>query len=359
MKRKLVKLLITGAMSVMLISSSVSVFARDMQMNNPEVEKVLNVADGITVPQSVFSFTIEKNTVDGPDLHIADVTISEGAENDSDAKIFGYGSILNSQDKVLSVADFPHAGVYQYTISEVNKGDYTSDIDNDTITYDSRSYTFSINVVNTAAGGLEIASMVIKDNSVKSDEPADGKVTSLTFNNTYEKTSSLYIEKQTVGNYADRTKDFDFTITMTAPATSDVTEFTGKIGEETVRLQSGVQGTFKLHDDERLVFDNLPAGTTYVVSEVGAQDGYMASVAVVENGGGAVERDAENDQDGIASSDTTNLIGEGTNSVVFTNTLEDNPATGIIINNLPIVVSVGVLAGGVVLYAIARRKVTK
>lgn len=69
--------------------------------------------------------------------------------------------------------------------------------------------------------------------------------------------------------------------------------------------------------------------------------------------------DAENDQDGIASSDTTNLVGEGTNSVVFTNTLEDNPATGIIMNNLPIVVSVGVLAGGVVLYAIARRKVTK
>lgn len=357
MNKKIKSILLCSCMVISLLSSTICVSAKDMSVDNPEVEKVLSVADGITVPNSTFSFTVQKNTTDGPDIHVANITIAEGTENDTSDKIYAYGSILNSDDEVLSATDFPHAGVYEYVISEVNGGDYTPDISNDAITYDTKSYKFSVNVINSGASDLEIASMVIKDMSAQGDD----KATSITFNNKYEKTSSLSVSKNVIGNYADRTKDFDFQITITSPSTSSISEFTGKIGDEDVVLTSGVQGTFRLHHGESLVFDSLPTGSTFVVSEVGATDGYMAKATVVENGASPVVISADADSDGVssASSGDTNLVGENTNSVLFENTLEDNPATGIVMNNLPYILIVAVIGAGLIVYLVARRKIVK
>ena len=106
---------------------------------------------------------------------------------------------------------------------------------------------------------------------------------------------------------------------------------------------SNTPATFKLHDREQLVFNDLPAGTRYVVSEIGAEDGYTPSIQVTENGvQGEVIQGNEKDTVSSASDGSSNLVGENENKVVFTNTFNDTPITGLILNALPFAILIGI-----------------
>lgn len=109
------------------------------------------------------------------------------------------------------------------------------------------------------------------------------------------------------------------------------------------------------------MFEDIPAGTEFVVSEVGSADTYMASVTVEENGVRS-EYSAERDEDGIASngtSDEYNIAGENNNYVVFLNTCETTPVTGIITDNIPFIVIGVAIIGGICIYAVVKRKLAK
>ena len=116
--------------------------------------------------------------------------------------------------------------------------------------------------------------------------------------------------------------------------------------------------TFTLKDGESLTFDGIPAGTRYVVTEAGTS-GFTPSVVVMEDGTRTTNTSAGEGQSlATASQGSTNLAGDnGENSASFTNNWDDTPATGIIINNLPLIaVAVAAVLAAVVLFAVNRRR---
>lgn len=182
------------------------------------------------------------------------------------------------------------------------------------MTYDTGIYDLKVYVSNEVDGTLKVQSMTAEKGGTKQDE--------LSFINTYRKDCSLEISKTTTGSMADKTKDFDFTIKFERSATENdaVDSYTGKIGNNEKSFKVGEETNFKLHDGEKLVFDSLPAGTRYVVKDAAVEDGYTPSIKVVENGV-MTTNTTVSEREGIASAENgTNLVGENTNSVAFTNT---------------------------------------
>ena len=225
------------------------------------------------------------------------------------------------------------------------------------MTYDTKTYTVNVYVVNDG-DGLKVDSITAND--------GETKVSDMSFDNTYVKDSSLTIEKKVTGAQADKTKHFNFTINMTKASTDTRASYTGTIvkGDKCKETHQNVVLTFdnngkatanvELCDGDTITFDNIAAGTRYTVTEAGATDGYTPSVAVVENGATAVQTNATSEADGITADNK--LIGEKTNSVVFTNAYADTPITGVIINNLPYVVLVAAAVCALVALVLINRR---
>ena len=336
------KMVLIGLTCLMTVGMQMDVFADDTD-KVPTVEKVckhFEMAEGIAAPEVTFSFIAEKVTTDAPDATIGTLTYSN-----ADTTTVENGLSSFDKEAEITFGTFPHAGLYEYTISETAGT-------GDGITYDTASYNLNVYVVNNDDGSLEVKSITAEKDGEKQNE--------LSFTNTYRKNSNLTISKKTEGEYADKTKDFDFTIEFEKAATEsdEVDVYTGKIGDETVDCKVGEETTFKLHDGESLVFNALPAGTRYVVSEVAAKDGYTPQIKVVENGKLTLERSVSEDN-GISSAETeTNLVGENENKVEFTNTYQDIALTGIVLNNWPFIILI-ILAIGALLLSKGIKAVNK
>ena len=334
------KMVLIGLTCLMTAGMQADVFAEDAVPTVKKVCKHFVMAEGIAAPEVTFSFIAEKVTTDAPDATIGTLTYSN-----ADTTTVENG--LSSFDKEAEIIfdTFPHAGLYEYTVSE------TAGIENNGITYDMASYNLRVYVVNNEDGSLEVRSITAEKDGEKQNE--------LSFTNTYRKNSSLTISKKTEGEYADKTKDFDFTIRFEKAVTEANNEaiYTGKIGEETVQCKIGEETAFKLHDGESLVFECLPAGTRYVVSEVAAEDGYTPSIEVVENGVQTLQTTVSEDK-GISSAETGSLVGENSNEVVFTNTYQDIAVTGIVLNNWPFIILI-ILAIGAMLLSKGIKSVNK
>lgn len=343
MKKKRIGILLMVA--VMMFGMQTFAYADDavpsIDVENAKVTKHLEMAEGITVPDTTVSFDINKITSDAPNAEIEGITYSNTDEKGE----LNQGKYTISKDAEISFGVFSHAGMYEYTVTE-ESGTAEG------MTYSSESYKLRVYVVNLADGKLDIQSMTA--------EKDGGKQENILFTNTYVKDGSLTISKDTVGNLADKTKDFSFQIEFIKSATESdaVTSYTGNIGDESVVCNIGKKTTFSLHDGESLVFNNLPAGTRYIVTEEGAADGYVPTVNVVENGVSTVNNKSAADNQSLSSADgnESNLVGEGENTVTYTNTYEDSPVTGVMLENLPYILIAGMAVLAIVLLAVLKGK---
>lgn len=345
-KKILTTLLLSG---IIMMGMTTAAFAKDVPTVGTGTEdsgakvsitKNLELAEGITIPTATFKFTAEKITTDAPNATIKPINYSN---SDSKGDLEG-GKYTISKDSEIEFGKFPHAGLYQYNVTETNE-------DMEGIIYSTTTYKINVYVANKDNGDTYIKTITAEDQGTKKDK--------ILFTNTYVKNNaSLIIEKKTVGDLADKTKDFEFTINLIKSAT--VTEnnptYTGMIGDEEVSVTVGTPTTFKLHDGENLVFSNIPAGTRYVVTEKGVADGYVASVQVTENNvqGSLIKGDDENNLS--SSADGNNLIGEGTNKVEFINKYNEVPITGVIMNNLPFILLIGVAVLGFGSLAVVKKR---
>lgn len=344
MKFKKFKTAAAAGLMVAVMCMGTVVSAADIPTVNAEIQKDFQIAEGITVPDITFTFTFERKESDAPEIEDKTVTYSS---ND------GVTSGISSKTvaDIFSGVTFPHAGVYTYTVKETAGA---TSVENGTVTYDGSVYTVRVYVKNTENGGLAIDQITAaKSGAAGTEEKQDA----IKFVNKFEKTTSLTVAKHTEGALADKTKAFTFKVTFTKPATYDGSTFVS--GNDTYTF--GREYTFTLADGGQKVFSNLPAGTRYVVTEVEAADGYAPSVTVVENGTQTVTNKTAADADSLATAETgkTNLAGEGTNTVTFTNTYKDVPITGIIMNNLPFVILILAAAAGLVGYLVIRRRVAR
>lgn len=332
-KKKIGALVLAGTMMFSMGTSTLAAEIPTVDNNGKaSITKDFVMAEGITTPASTFKFTATSTTDGAPVATISDITFA-----DTDNGTLSDGKTTVSKDSAITFdEDFPHAGEYVYTVTETRET-------TEGVEYSTDTYTLRVYVKNSDNGP------VIRDMTAEretSNGTDTNKVSEMKFTNTYRKNASLEITKHTEGELADKTKDFEFTITITPSKTEkNPDSYTGKIGKEPVTVKANQETIFQLHDGETLRFDSLPAGTRYVVTEQAATDGYTPSVTVVENGKTTVtDKEASSETDGISSADAqpTNLVGEGKNSVTFTNTYKDVPLTGIFMNNLPFVIVIGI-----------------
>lgn len=347
-KKKLGAFVLAGTM---LLSMGTTVFAAgestapDVNHNGTvQITKEFEMADGLKTPAATFKFTATSQTPGALPATIADVSFTE----EQTGTLIGEKYVLEGTTAISFQGTWPHVGEYVYTVTEKQES-------MPNVTYDDSIYTLRVYVIN-GTNGLEVEKITAQG--------ANGKTDKILFTNTYAKNdATLTIEKNTTGKYADKTQEFNFEITFTKSPMSDQTTFTGKIGSESVECTAGTAKPFTLADGEQLVFSNLPVGTTYVVKELAASDGYTPSVTVVENRTttvnnrtAALEGDA---LDTLKEGGKKNLVGEYENTVTFTNTHQGGVVpTGILMNNLPFILLVAVAIVAFVSLAVIKRRRT-
>lgn len=346
-KKKIGAFVLAGTM---LLSMGTTVFAAgeptapDVNHNGTvPITKEFEMADGLKTPAATFKFTATAQTQDALPATIADVSFTEGQTG----TLIGEKYVLEGNTTISFTGDWKHAGEYVYTVTESKENPISN------VTYDNTSYTLRVYVIN-GTNGLEIEKITA--------EGANGKTNKILFTNTYTKNdATLTIEKNTEGDYADKTRKFDFEITFTKSPMSEQTTFTGTIGAQSVECTAGQTKTFKLADGEQLVFNNLPVGTTYMVKELAATDGYTPKVTVVENKTTTVTNKTVQETealDTLKENGKNNLVGENENKVTFTNTYKDVAVTGIVMNNLPFILLVAVAIVAFVSLAVIKRRRT-
>lgn len=399
MKKTFLKKLVTAsiaAVTALSVFRGVPTFADDNDVATAKatgetsakvsINKVLNIAEGITTPEATFTFTFTPKTG----------TSSNGAPyetiSDSNGKIAAKNVVYSKSDllqpnqtsikkdtgNIFESVTYTHAGEYVYTVAETQNVGWAQILKNsvpiDSMTYDNRNYEMHVIVKNKTTGGTYISSVYFKQVSpsvngkVKPSESGTTYKYDL-FTNIYRKNAgkitdpnepnpnkpnvskvdpnakSLVIKKVVSGATADKSKDFTFKLTFTKASTETSQSITGKIGETSKTFVYGQETTITLRHDQSLVFDTIPAGTRYKLVETGSQ-GYTASAAYKENG-------ASKNQAGTVSTNFTQdsiLIGEKPNDNTITNSLPDVTPTGLLIDNLPFILMIGLgLAGFVVL----------
>ena len=318
--------------------------ATDENSVQVSVTKDLEFAEGLAVPETTINFKAEKVTADAPDATIAPITYT-AADNKGTATGNKY---TVSKTSAINFKEFTHAGEYEYNVSE-EKGTFTG------MTYSPDVYHVRVQVANKKNGGLYVKTVTAEKNT--SNGTASNKTAAIKFTNTYRKNASLTVQKKTEGTLADKTKKFEFTIVLEKSSTesAETPVYTGKIGEQQVQVTAGQPTKFSLSDGEKLVFDALPAGTKFTVTETGAKDGYTPSVTVTANGVKGQTVTAP-EADSLQSGKDGNFVGENTNDVTFINTYNEVPVTGIIMNNLPFVMMAGVAVVAFALLAVAKKK---
>lgn len=112
--------------------------------------------------------------------------------------------------------------------------------------------------------------------NIDESQPSDIKV-----KNTWAETVSLTVSKTVQGNMGDKTKAFDFTLTLTAPAGMTLpTELIGEKDGESVSLPvTDGQCTFTLAHGETIKISGIPRGSQYSIAETEVDD-YKASYII-------------------------------------------------------------------------------
>ena len=399
MKKTFLKKLVTAsiaAVTALSVFRGVPTFADDNDVATAKatgetsakvsINKVLNIAEGITTPEATFTFTFTPKTgtssngapyetIDSSNGQITDKNVSYSG---TDVLATGQTNIKKETGDIFREVNYTHAGEYVYTVAEKQNVGWAQILKNnvpiDSMTYDNRSYEMHVIVKNKTTGGTYISSVYFKQVSpsvngkVKPSESGTTYKYDL-FTNIYRKNAgkitdpnepnpnkpnvskvdpnakSLVIKKVVSGATADKSKDFTFKLTFTKASTETSQSITGKIGETSKTFVYGQETTITLRHDQSLVFDTIPAGTRYKLVETGSQ-GYTASAAYKENG-------ASKNQAGTVSTNFTQdsiLVGEKPNDNTITNNLPDVAPTGLLIDNLPFILMIGLgLAGFVVL----------
>ena len=161
--------------------------------------------------------------------------------------------------------------------------------------------------------------------------------------NTYD-AGTLEVSKVTTGNMADLDKAFAFTITFTAAEGAQITAAQKRA--ITVTTPENVTGswaddglvyTISLKDSQSVKFENLPAGTTYTVSENKEEYTHTAD-------------------DEVYSDSATKIDGGDDDTVEFTNTLDVEIDTGVALDSAVYMLIMALALAGFVVLKIRRRE---
>ena len=356
--------------------------------------KILQMPIGTITPDVTFTFKFEKKALDGDQTDPAKAIMPaignkdiEFEAADDPAPNGGVKYIPKETGDVLPQS-WPRAGVYEYTVTEVGSDkkypviddnntptDPSDDFIKENMTYSPAVYTMRVYVDNGPNGPYAkyvTAQVITKDNNGQTqdakvdptpgEENSEGDYSQMIFTNTYLKNNGginpptdpdkavFALSKAVSGLSADQTKPFTFSVTVNSPAvgvaagaTYKAYIFTGTtINPTPIIFTSGtLKNDITLTHGQKLVFIDLPVGSSFDVTEAAASD-YTASCALRFNGQTTdLTLNAAKQGDPLGTG--SRFIGETENKADFTNAYKTVTPAGIGVDDLPYLVLIGVV----------------
>lgn len=369
MRKVFKQMLAIVAAGAMTMGLAMPVFAEGAGTTNIAKEAYISKTFNTEVGKNeTFSFKAEQ--VEG---NTAQVTIPDISFTDSET-----GS-KTKRAKVTFPEKWPDAGKYEYTVTETGASPAITDTKHQTMIMSQAEYTMDVYVSNVG-DKLEISNIIVNNKKDDKGQTKTGKVdisdtdaNGFKFTNTYVqeagtgtdptnpdptygKDGSLNVTKKIVANggTVDAEKEFDFTATFTFPTGTDASTLGGvKANGSDITLKAGGTYDFTLTNGGNEKFTGLPVGTTMTVTE-SATPNYKGSAAVVINGVTQDTVTASKYDEAITVSGKK--LGQKKNAVDVTNTYNNVPVTGIIMNNLPYIAMIVIGAAALVVYVQNKRK---
>lgn len=323
-----------------------------------------------------FSFTAEQvKTGTGIITTDAAVTMPEISFTDTET-----GTI--SKRGQIIFPTYPEAGKYEYTVTETQTADpIVANSEHEKMIMSQAEYTMDVYVTDGATG-TEISNIVV--NKVKDDagQTATGKVdigntdtNRFNFTNTYVQEAgtgtdptnpdpiynqfgSLNVSKKIVnanGTATTPDDEFAFTATFAFPKGTDANTLGGiKANGGDVTLAEGGTYTFHLKANKNMKFTGVPVGTTITVKESAAKN-YKGSAEITINGT-KLTSVAETSYNTELTAVRSQKLGQKQNIVDVTNTYNDVPVTGIIMNTLPYVLMIALCGVALIAFVGFKRR---
>lgn len=198
--------------------------------------------------------------------------------------------------------------------------------------------TGKVDIGNSDTNGFSFTNTYVQEAGTGTDPTNPGE--------DYDNYGSLNVTKTVNpnGGTIDRDASFSFTAKFNFPKETDANTLGGVKGNGIViELQNGEYG-FSLKHGESMKFTGLPVGTSMTVSESNTPN-YKGSASYVINGGELQSMTASKYNESVEVKDEK--LGQKKNTVDVTNTYNNVPTTGIIMNTLPYVMMI--VLGGVAL----------
>lgn len=381
MNKMFKKVLAVVAAGAMTMGMAMPTFAADAgKTTEAWITKTYNTEVG---KAETFSFTAtQEKTKTGiikTDAPVTIPTISFTAENTGTTK----------QRVQVTFPNYQEAGKYEYTVKESDT--ITPTVENDEhekMIMSKAEYTMDVYVTDGATG-TEISNIVV--NKVKDDAgqtvTGKGKVdigntdtNDFNFTNTYVQEAgtgenpknpdptypdngSLKVSKAVVnanGTTTTSDAEFEFTATFAFPTGTDANTLGGikDANGNPVELAEGGTYTFHLKANENMKFTGVPVGTTITVKESAAKN-YKGSAEITINGTQLTPVSAAKYSAELTAVNNEKL-GQKQNTVDVTNTYNDVPVTGIIMNTLPYVLMIALCGAALMAFvAFKRRRLQK
>ena len=285
----------------------------------------------------------------------------------------------------ITFPTYPEAGKYEYTVTETQTVDpAVVNDEHEKMIMSQAEYTMDVYVTDGATG-TEISNIVV--NKVKDDagQTATGKVdigntdtNTFIFTNTYvqeagtgtkptdpdptyNENGSLKVSKAVVnanGTTTTPDDEFTFTATFAFPAETNASTLGGiKANGGDVTLAEGGTYTFHLKANKNMKFTGVPVGTTITVKESAAKN-YKGSAEITINGTKltSVAATSYNTEFTVVNSQNSQKLGQKQNTVDVTNTYNDVPVTGIIMNTLPYVLMIALCGVALIAFVGFKRR---
>ena len=378
MNKMFKKVLAVVAAGAMTMGMAMPTFAADEgKTTEAWITKTYNTEVG---KAEKFSFTAEQvKTGTGIITTDAAVTMPEISFTDTET-----GTI--SKRSQITFPTYPEAGKYEYTVKETQTADpAVVNGEHEKMIMSQAEYTMDVYVTDGATG-TEISNIVV--NKVKDDAgqtvTGKGKVdigntdtNRFNFTNTYvqeagtgtkptdpdptyNENGSLKVSKAVVnanGTTTTPDAEFEFTATFAFPTGTDANTLGGikAANGDTVTSVEGGTYTFKLKANENMKFTGVPVGTTITVKESAAKN-YKGSAEITINGTKLTPVAETSYNTELKAVNNNEKLGQKQNTVDVTNTYNDVPVTGIIMNTLPYVLMIALCGVALIAFVGFKRR---
>lgn len=362
-KQSIKKILACATASAMTLCLTMpTAFADDTTNNAKEayISKTYNTEVG---KAETFSFTATQVTGEG--------LVSDSLNPTMPSISFTADEIGRTKKRAqITFPPFSQEGKYEYTVTESQTANPTvKNNEHEKMIMSQAEYKMDVYVSNNN-NKYEITKIIVNKTKDDKGNDATGKVdignsdtNGFSFTNTYvqeagtgtdptnpgedyEKYGSLKVTKTVNpnGGTIDKDASFSFTAKFNFPKETDANTLGNVKGNNIeIELENGEYG-FNLKHGESMKFTGLPVGTTMTVSESNTPN-YKGSASYVINGGESQSKTASKYNESVKVENEK--LGQKKNTVDVTNTYNNVPTTGIIMNTLPYVMMI--VLGGVAL----------